>query len=117
MLKKKEIVIFNGDCFRPILGINDFCRCVETIIKKGNQPGLYNIASFKEQIEKMAKVVAKRVGKIKINNIGNDAWNYNFSMSTQKFEETFNFTFKDSVKSVLDSLEKNYVKSVKSIRI
>lgn len=116
-LTKKEIVIFNGSCYRPILGINDFCRCVETIMQKGLQPGLYNLASFKAQIKQIAKVVAKRTGKAKIKNIGNDEWNYNFSMSTQKFENNFKFIFNDSIESIIDSLEKNYKKSVKSIRV
>lgn len=112
-----EISIFNKDFFRPILGIEDFCRCIEVIMKKDAAPGIYNLASFNMTIEKIAKKVAKKVGKIKVNVIGKNLVYYNFSVKTEKFENAFNFKFQDNVQSILNSLEKNYKKANKSIRI
>jgi len=112
-----EILIFNKDFYRPILGIEDFCRAVEEIIKKDAPSGLYNLASFNITIEKIAKKVKKKLKKVKVNNIGSNPSYYNFSISTRKFEKTFNFQFNDSVESILDSLIKKSHKSNKSIRV
>jgi UDP-glucose 4-epimerase len=116
-VKNKEIQIFNKDFYRPILGIEDFCRAVEVIIKKDKPAGLYNLASFNMTIEEIAKKVARKVGKTKITIIGKNPDYYNFSVNTKKFEETFDFQFRETVDTILDSLVKGYEKAEKGIRV
>jgi UDP-glucose 4-epimerase len=116
-LIKKEIVVFNKNFYRPILGINDFCRLVEKIlISKRVRPGLYNVASFNSQIEIIAQKVAKVLGIPSIKNVGTSPGYYSFSISTKKFEKTFRFKFNDSIDLIVNSIIKNYPEAKKSIR-
>lgn len=116
-MNNKEITIFNKDFYRPILGIEDFCRAINVIIRKNKPSGIYNLASFNMTIEKIAKKVARKVGKTKITVVGKNLTYYNFSVNTKKFEETFNFEFKDSVDTILKSLSKKHHLANKSIRV
>lgn len=116
-LKNKEIVIFNKNFYRPILGINDFCRAVETIIKKDKKPGLYNVASVNLQIQEMAEIVARKIKDTSIKNIGANPTYYNFSINTGKFRKNFNFKFNDTIQSIVDSLIVNQSQANKTIRI
>jgi len=107
-LRKGEITIFNSTFNRPILGFDDLCRSIEKIIKSKKKCGIYNIVSFNMNIKEIAKNVAKRVDDTKIIDIGDDLYYYSFSVSNNKFEDAFNFKFKDNIESILQSLEKNY---------
>lgn len=106
-VKDHEIIIFNKNFNRPILGIEDFVRAVEVIIKKNAPPGLYNVASFNTTIEHIANGVAQRLGDIKVRNIGLNAAYYDFSISTEKFKNAFQFEFKETLDSILESLINN----------
>lgn len=114
-VKDHEIVIFNKNFNRPILGIEDFVRAVEVIIQKKAPPGLYNVASFNTTIEHIANGVAQRLGGIKVKNIGVNSAYYNFSVSTEKIKNAFQFEFKETLDSILDSLINNQAAN-KSIR-
>jgi nucleoside-diphosphate-sugar epimerase len=117
-LTKKEIVVFNKNFYRPILGINDFCRLVEKILKsKKDHHGLYNVASFNSQIEEIAQKVAKKMGLVGVKNVGVNPGYYSFSINTRKFEKTFGFEFNDSIDSITYSIIRNYPKAKKTIRI
>lgn len=105
-LKRKFIKIYNPSALRPILGIRDFCRAIETIITKDKPSGIYNIASYNGSISKVAKDVAKLIGGVKIK-VQKSSPGYNFSVDTKKFQKTFNFKFKDSTKIIVESLLNN----------
>jgi UDP-glucose 4-epimerase len=116
-ISKNEIIIFNKSFYRPILGIDDFCRAIDVIIKKNKPSGIYNLASFNMTIEEIAYSVASKISKTKIKSIGRNLSFYNFSINTNKFEHTYNFKFKDSIESIVDSLDKKYHLANKSIRL
>ena len=106
---KGEIHLFNADTKRSILGINDLVRAIDTIIENNeDHRGVYNLASFTSTSGEIAKVVGK-ISKVKVINkdtpkvITNEKLekkNYNFGVTTKKFEETFNFKFKDTLDSI-----------------
>ena len=103
---------------RPILGLNDLCGAVETIIDcSEDKRGLYNLASF----NKTAEQIAYEVGNVmnvpvieyesdpsNITNVKNQTKSYNFSISTLKFRKTFKFKFKETVESITESLINNW---------
>jgi len=98
-LQNGEIKLFIKDTMRPILGLNDLCGAVETIIDcSEDKRGLYNLASF----NKTAEQIAYEVGSVmnvpvieyesdpsNIINVKNQTKSYNFSISTLKFRKTF----------------------------
>ncbi len=112
-----EIVIFNKNFYRPILGIEDFCRVISAVIQKKPTPGLYNVASFNTTIEEIAARVAKRIGNVNVKNIGKNDSYYNFSVSTEKFRNNLRFEFKETIDTIIDSLIKNSDKAHKGIRV
>lgn len=96
------INLANPLTYRSVLGMNDLCRAISCIVEQERPPGLYNIASFKDTMMNIASKVSKDI-KAEINFLP-DSLSYNFAMSTAKFQKTFDFTFMDSVESILDDL-------------
>ena len=97
-----EINIMNKDFFRPILWINDLLQAIDAILESSTQTGIYNLASFNSSIGELGKEI-KSITGAKLNDLGNTK-TYNFMMKTQKFEKEFNFAFKGSIFSIVDSL-------------
>ena len=107
---KGKIHLFNADTKRSILGVNDLVRAIDKIIESNkDNRGVYNLASFTSTSGEIAEVVGK-VAKVKVINkdtpkvITNEKLekkNYNFGVTTKKFEETFNFKFKDTLDSIV----------------
>ena len=126
-LRDKEIKLFIKDTMRPILGINDLCRGVETIIdNESDQRGLYNLASFNKTAEQIAyevgdvmnvPVIEYESDPTNITNVKNQTKTYNFSISTLKFRKTFKFSFKETVESITESLVSNWDSMKKSYRL
>ena len=54
-----HIKLYIKDTMRPILGINDLCGAVKTIVNSDeDKRGLYNLASFNKTAEQIAYEVA-----------------------------------------------------------
>jgi UDP-glucose 4-epimerase len=105
--KSEEVKITNPNIRRPILGIHDLCRAVATIIVDGDKSksGIYNLASFNSTVELIGMHVADELGA-KLIVGGNTAGAYDFAISTKKFETTFNFSFQESVRGIVNKLVK-----------
>ena len=113
-LRDGHIKLYIKDTMRPILGINDLCRAVETIVKSDeDKRGLYNLASFNKTAEQIAYEVADVMGvevkeyeadPTQIKNIKNQTKAYNFSISTLKFRKAYNFKFRSTVESITSEL-------------
>lgn len=100
-----NIVANNIDVHRPILDISDLCNVIKVIItSRKDQRGVYNIASFNGTVGGIASSAAS-IMKCGINYQNNpDSSAYDFSISTEKFENAFKFKFLGTVKSIIDSL-------------
>lgn len=117
-LASKEIKLYIKDIMRPILGINDLCRAIKCIIEcNEDKRGLYNLASFNKTAEQIAyevsdilnvPVIEYEINPDDVSNIKSQTKTYNFSISTRKFCNTFNFKFNDTVESIVNSIIQNY---------
>ena len=106
------------DTMRPILGINDLCGAVKTIVDcDEDKRGLYNLASFNKTAEQIAYEVANVMGvevkefevdPTQIQNTKNQTKAYNFSISTLKFRKNFKFKFQDTVEGLTTELRDNW---------
>ena len=103
-----EISIFNKHIYRPILGIQDLVRAVETIIEGDDHRGIYNLASFNASVEEISNSINRVLGGgVSIVDKGISE-TYNFSINTNKFKETYGFEFKESVESIVKSLDRGW---------
>ena len=118
-MKNGKVFCFNPEIHRPILGIKDLCRAVETIIEKGSYEnrGIYNLASFNSTAKEISVKVAKTlnadleiVEKLPetITNVKLQTKAYNFCINSQKFTDTFEFKFEESVESIVASIKEEY---------
>lgn len=114
-IQSGKIVVHTPKTNRPILGIDDLTRVVESIIEYKSCPGIYNIASFNATVSSVSRDIRKLLGGVKIV-VDESKSVYNFSVSARKFESTYRFKFKDSVESIIHSLQKNYKYGHKSLR-
>jgi len=113
--KNNKVLCFNPDTNRPILGIKDLVRAVEKIIVLGDKSnhGIYNLASFNSNALEISKGVSKKLNvpleilEPKTENITNtklETKKYDFLINTSKFENAFDFSFKETIESIVDSL-------------
>ena len=117
-LRDGHIKLYIKDTMRPILGINDLCGAVETIIDHDkDERGLYNLASFNKTAEQIAyevgsvmnvPVIEYETDPTNITNTKIQTKTYNFSISTLKFRKTFKFKVKETVESITESLVNNW---------
>lgn len=107
-INKGYITTSNPNISRPVLGTDDLCRAIESIIlEEGNKRGIYNVASFNSSVFHIAKEVADFM-KVEVKMIDSLSSPYDFIADTYLFEKAFNFTFKDSIESIVHSLVHHY---------
>jgi nucleoside-diphosphate-sugar epimerase len=101
-----NININNKHIVRPILGIADISRAIDAIIKKPIA-GIYNLASFYDSVDRLSSQISSLLAsKISIQPDINGA--YDFIMDTAKFQRTFNFTFNETINTIVDELYIKY---------
>lgn len=110
-LQNKPLVVSNGNSMRSVLGLNDACRAIETIIRHNNiKKNIYNITSVNDCIMNFAKTIQKFSGA---ELVINDSFktDYSFHCSAAAFEQDYNFTFMDTTESIYNELI-NYYKLI-----
>ena len=126
-IKNGKVFCFNPEVYRPILGIADLCRAIISIIKKGtcDNQGIYNLASFNSTAKEISQTVAQEANvKLeivdvlpeKITNIKLQTKAYNFLINSDKFIKAFDFEFKETNKTIVKSLIKDFDKINKGSR-
>jgi nucleoside-diphosphate-sugar epimerase len=108
------INLYIKDIMRPILGINDLCNAITTIINSDeDKRGIYNLASFNmtsgeiaNEVSKLINVPIKEIDVVEpITNIKLQTKSYDFKVDTSKFENNFNFKFEDTIESIINSFK------------
>ena len=115
-LTKGEVNVFNGDTKRSLLGIQDMCRAIKTIIEQSSTSNIYNLSSIHSTAEDIGRTVASVTGaKLDITAtppaVGNEKLitkNYDFWADSTAFEKDFNFQFEDTIKSITKELVNQY---------
>lgn len=97
-----ELFINNADIKRPILGITDIVLAVEQMIKNPIS-GIYNLASFTDTVSNISAYIGSRIGS-DIIYTPDQKGIYDFDMDTEKFSQTFNFAFTQTIDSIVDEL-------------
>lgn len=106
-IKNKKIDLYCKMTNRSILGINDLSRAIDVILScKSDHRGIYNLSSFNSTSENIANVVSEIMG-VPVVEKENYISNYDFSMNTDKFKNTFNFKFLDNIESITNSIKNN----------
>lgn len=113
---KKEIKVNNVENYRAVLGMKDLCRAIQAIIEHPAPPsGIYNLASYSATIGYFALQTQKAYEDLsgqRINLVKTpDTGTYSFNLDCSKFRDTFNFTFQDTVASIVEDAMRNYVPS------
>ena len=113
-MKNKEIVIFKGNQWRPLINVNDLARaikiCLEApLVKVGNQ--IFNVGGNKENysITGVGDIVKECLPEIKITNIDKTADHRSYKVCFDKIEKTLGFktekTVKDGVLEMISAWE------------
>lgn len=110
-IKHKKCNVFAKETKRPILGMSDLCRSIETIIQHGSQSncGFYNLASFNSTVNIIGQRIAELTNAecVTLKNATHKS-SYNFSINCDKFTNTFNFEFHDTMETIVRDIQKNY---------
>lgn len=105
-LKTNQVNVFNGQVYRPVLCINDLCRGIEAIINSNeDKKGVYNLASFNENVANIGKKVANLTDSEFVDK--GKTFTYDFKISSNKFIDTFNFHFDGDIENIVKSLVVN----------
>ena len=104
------IQVMNPHISRAMLGIEDLCRAIEHCID-APVPGIYNLASFNGTVGEIAQAVSDKLG-VDIIDKGTTANAYDFALDTTLFEQTYDFTFRETPATIVDSLIQNYTQAI-----
>ena len=104
------IQVMNPHISRAMLGIEDLCRAIEHCID-APVPGIYNLASFNGIVGEIAQAVSDKLG-VDIIDKGTTANAYDFALDTTLFEQTYDFTFRETPATIVDSLIQNYTQAI-----
>lgn len=96
------VPIFNAGVHRPVLGIDDLCRAIATVLRGPKRPGLYNLASFNSTVGELGQLVSNHLGVQP--RLLADSPTYDFAINSSRFSESYSFTFQDTVESILNTL-------------
>jgi len=112
----KKITSINPEVNRGILGLNDLCESIKSIIESDtDNRGIYNLASFNSDVGTISNYIkdrfecevdTKKDAKKKM---------YDFKLNTCKFKSVYNFEFKDTISTICDSIEKDF-ESIEFVR-
>lgn len=103
---KGVVTIKNANLERPLLGMQDLCRGIKAIVDSTeDHRGIYNFCSLNGYtVGDYAKAVTEKFGGT-IEDLGEEP-HYVYGADTTKFEKTYNFTFEETLDSILESLKK-----------
>jgi len=118
-LKNNKVFCFNPEIHRPILGINDLCRAMGALLKRGTYEnrGVYNLASFNSTARSISQEVARCTeAELEIvesipdvvTNVKLQTKAYDFLINTSKFEKEFGFKFKDTIENIVFTIMENF---------
>lgn len=117
--KNNKVFCFNPEIHRPILGINDLCRAIATILQNGTYEnrGIYNLASFNSTARDIAEKVAECVNvelevsetlPDVITNVKLQTKAYDFLIDATKFKKEFEFEFQETIETIVFSLLESF---------
>jgi len=113
-INNKHIILTNLSTRRPILGIRDLSKAIQSIILRPT-PGIYDLCSFNSTVEELGNTVAEYFG-VPVT-IGQNLTNvYNFKFSNQSFEDTFGFKFEDSISTIVSEIADCFHKTIPTNR-
>lgn len=104
-LLEQELFINNPEIRRPILGITDIVYAIDTIIQNPKS-GIFNLASFTDTVINISAYIGSTTGS-EIIKTPDQKGIYDFDMSTEKFRQTFNFDFTQTIDSIVNELVVN----------
>lgn len=106
-IEKNKVELSNGNNRRGILGLIDLCNAIELILKSDiNKPGIYNLCSYNDYIKNIATDIAETL-KVPIDESFHPTTTYDFTISSDKFKQTFGWKPTQTTKSItLDLKEK-----------
>lgn len=102
---EKEFYINNKNIKRPILGIGDISRAINSIIKNPIS-GIYNLASFTDTVANISNFVCDHTDS-EIIETPDIKGIYDFDMNTEKFQKTYDFVFNENISSIVQELSDN----------
>lgn len=108
-LNEGSIIVSNKNIKRPILGISDLSSAVRAIIDKPIS-GIYNLSSFVDTVDNISLGVSG-ILNAKVQDTLNTSGAYDFIMNTDKFKQTYDFTFNATVGSIVNELVDNFEKT------
>jgi nucleoside-diphosphate-sugar epimerase len=104
-IEKGILSINNKSISRPILGIADISKAIDTTIKNPIS-GIYNLASFCSTVKDISNSVSKILSS-KIIETPDINGAYDFLMSVEKFTSTYDFKFQESVDTIVTEIINN----------
>ena len=102
-LVEGRVRVSNEEKRRALLGMGDLVQAVRVLVgAREMEAGLYNLASFNTTIGEIGKKVAERLGVPLEKQGGRSA--YGYQIDVQKFCRRYDFTFKDTLPSLIDQV-------------
>ena len=103
-LDQGQVRLSNGSKYRSVLGLPDLCKAVGRMLEKKGPPGVYNMASVVLPMSEVAARIVSLTGAELVTLPPTDLC-YDFRICSNKFEETYDFQFEDTIESIVEDLK------------
>jgi nucleoside-diphosphate-sugar epimerase len=105
----KKITVYNGTNHRSILGLRDCVRAIEAMIIKQPQAqhSIFNLASFNGSVLNFAESAAA-ILNVKLDIKTEVTNNFSFELNANMFKDLYEFQFKETAETIINSLVENY---------
>lgn len=106
-IKNNKITISNPECYRAVLGLQDLCNSIVSIIDSnfvGNK--IYNLSSINDKIIGFGQIIKKLTNcELVVNETFQTK--YSFRSNSGLFINDFNFKFNDDIESIFNEIKNN----------
>jgi nucleoside-diphosphate-sugar epimerase len=111
-IENGKITISNPNVYRSVLGMNDLCNGIYSMITSRNfKNKIYNISSINDTVINFGKKIQEITGcELTINDTFKTK--YNFRSTSKLFSNDYNFIFKDTIESIFTDI-KNNIENIK----
>lgn len=103
----KKIKCINPNVSRGILGLNDLCKAIKTILYGPDKRGIYNLSSFNSTVGEISNYIENKYDVESEILEDSEKKAYDFKVDCSKFINSYNFKFEENLSTISDAIYNN----------
>lgn len=98
-----KIKIFGGECYKPVVGINDVARAILFLSENRFNQEIFNIVHENVKVKDIAQICKKYLNQVQIEEVKNETPNEGYTLSNKKIIDT-GFIFEQNLNTEIGKM-------------